>query len=119
MAIYDDGTGDAIFGGTGKAYDGGRLFKYNSTTGGWVQVAPQLSVDNVYSLVVYDDGTANGSQLYGGGYNNAELMRWNKNTLTWNLMTKIPAKLLRMQWLCMMTEQEMQFLLVHPILGIY
>ena len=39
LAIYNDGTGDAIFGGTGRT-NGGTIVKYNSTLRRWLTVAP-------------------------------------------------------------------------------
>jgi hypothetical protein len=75
LITYDDGTGTAIFGGTsGTAGSNGKLFKYNSSTGGWIQVADELnSQSSIYSLTTYDDGT--GTAIYGGTASGGRLFK--------------------------------------------
>ncbi len=71
LITYDDGTGKALYAATGSP---AMLFKYNSTSGGWIEVADVNSESNIYSLVPYDDGT--GEALYGGTGNNGLLIKF-------------------------------------------
>jgi len=84
LAVYNDGTGNAIFGGTGHISSGARLYKYNTTLGGWLQVAPQLYDTYLESLATYDDGTGNGTELYGGtAYGSGWLFKYNNVSNNW------------------------------------
>ena len=80
LTQYDDGTGNAIYGGT---YPNGLLFKYNKTLGAWSQVAAQLgSQTYIRSLTQYDDGT--GNAIYGGTAPNGLLFKYNKTLGAWS-----------------------------------
>ena len=79
FTTYDDGTGNAIFGGTTPS---GKLLKYNTSLGAWLQVAAQNSSQTqVHSLTVYDDGT--GNALFGGTYNAGYLFKYNRSLGGW------------------------------------
>ncbi|MFA5715893.1 MAG: hypothetical protein WC998_09140, partial [Candidatus Paceibacterota bacterium] len=77
LTQYDDGTGNAIYGGTGQ---NGLLLKYNKTLGAWSQVAAQTASQTyILSLTQYDDGT--GNAIYGGAYPNGLLLKYNTYTI--------------------------------------
>jgi PKD repeat protein len=88
ITIYDDGTGNAIYGLTATAGNissvGGYLLKYNATTGGWLKVAdPVYGVtDEVSSLTSYNDGS--GWALFIGDSSRAgTLYKYNTSLGTW------------------------------------
>jgi PKD repeat protein len=86
LTTYNDGSGEAIFGGTGIT---GRLFKYNTSLGNWTQVAAQLnSQEFIQSLTTYNDGT--GNAIFGGTGTNGLLFKYNTSLGGW---TQVAAQL--------------------------
>ena len=82
LTQYDDGTGNAIYGGT---FPNGQLLKYNRTLGAWSLVAAQSgSQAYIRSLTQYDDGT--GNAIYGGTYPNGQLLKYNRTLGAWSLV---------------------------------
>lgn len=63
LIVFDDGSGDAIFGGTGG---GGRLFKWDGVSA-WAQVCAALNGQaRIHDMVLFDDGLGGGTQIFAG-----------------------------------------------------
>lgn len=69
LAIFDDGTGPALFAGGDFTVAGGVLASYIAKWDGerWSTLGTGMSAP-VRSLVVFDDGSGNGPALYAGGF---------------------------------------------------
>lgn len=68
LAVYDSGTGPALYAGGGFTSAGGspanKIARWNGTT--WAPLGSGAS-DVVYALVIHDDELGNGSALFVGG----------------------------------------------------
>jgi len=92
LAVYDDGTGPALYAGGEFDYSGTRVVRGIAkwTDTGWISVGggvddPFDSDVAVYALAVYDDGTgpalyAGGRFALAGGITVGNLARWNGQT---------------------------------------
>ena len=75
LAVFDDGGGDDLYGGT---QPNGKLYRYNSAGAAWVQVCAQLNAQTkIYSLCVYN------GRLYGGTGPSGRLFRLNLAGNAW------------------------------------
>ena len=91
---YDDGTGLALYsssgtvsGGSGFPTDLGKLYKYNASLAGFLQVAAQKDSQIVPSLIVYNDGIE--EAIYGGTKASAKLFKYGSTFTTSNTTTNV------------------------------
>jgi hypothetical protein len=80
LAVYDDGSGPALFAGGGFTSPASQIAKWNGSS--WSPVGGGTSgVGGVYALAAFDDGS--GPALFvGGNIGSTGLKRWNGTTFT-------------------------------------
>jgi hypothetical protein len=71
LAVFDDGSGSALYAGgffnSASGVTVKNVAKWGGPTSGWSAVGAGLRNDVVSALAVFDDGSGGGPQLYAGG----------------------------------------------------